>query len=318
MTAVTTGNGNTAVGHTAGDAIKTGKLNTVMGDNSGGAITNGENNVLIGANAGTGNLGTTKKSIIGGISNTLIGTGTAVNLPGATNRTVIGKGAIGKENNSVTLGNSSVTAVYASDDSEATIYAGGLNIGGTAVTSTAAELNLLDGASAGSNTTFGSGVLANVVEGSSTGNENVAIGYNALANNTTGYENTVVGYEAGYNATNSAIMVDKPRVTAIGFKAGKSNKGGNNTFIGHSANKQASSQSGSNATAIGYQATVAGSNAIQLGNSSVTSLTVGDGSANVTIYAGSIAQASDERLKKLIKPLVSYGLSYINKLSLYR
>ena len=42
-------------------------------------------------------------------------------------------------------------------------------------------------------------------------------------------------------------MVDKPRVTAIGFKAGKSNKGGNNTFIGHSANKQASTQNGSNA-----------------------------------------------------------------------
>ena len=43
--------------------------------------------------------------------------------------------------------------------------------------------------------------------------------------------------------------------------------------------------------------------------------TVGDGGAGVTIYAGSIAQASDERLKKLIKPLVSYGLSYINKLN---
>ena len=35
---------------------------------------------------------------------------------------------------------------------------------------------------------------------------------------------------------------------------------------------------------------------------------------SVTIYAP-IAQASDERLKKLIKPLVSYGLCYINKLN---
>ena len=73
---------------------------------------------------------------------TLIGT-TAVNLAGANNRTVIGKGAIGKANNSVTLGNSSVTAVYASDDSEATIYAGGLNLGGTAVTADATELIML-------------------------------------------------------------------------------------------------------------------------------------------------------------------------------
>ena len=145
MTTVTSGNGNTAVGSTAGDAIKTGIQNTVMGFNSGGAITNGGYNVLIGSNAGTGNDGTTKKSIIGGSNNTLIGTGTAVNLAGANNRTVIGKGAIGKANNSVTLGNSSVTAVYASDDSEATIYAGGLNLGGTAVTADAAELNYVEG-----------------------------------------------------------------------------------------------------------------------------------------------------------------------------
>ena len=72
----------------------------------------------------------------------------AVNLAGANNRTVIGKGAIGKANNSVTLGNSSVTAVYASDDSGATLYAGGLNIGGTAVSASAAELNILDGVTA--------------------------------------------------------------------------------------------------------------------------------------------------------------------------
>ena len=58
---------------------------------------------------------------------------------------MIGKGAIGKANNSVTLGNSSVTAVYASDDSGATLYAGGLNLGGTAVTTDAAELNYVDG-----------------------------------------------------------------------------------------------------------------------------------------------------------------------------
>ena len=39
----------------------------------------------------------------------------------------------------------SVTRVYAAQDAGATLYAGGLNIGGTAVTSTAAELNILDG-----------------------------------------------------------------------------------------------------------------------------------------------------------------------------
>ena len=146
-----------------------------------------------------------------------------------------------------------------------------------------------------------------------TGDKNVAVGHLALARNTTGYQNTVVGYEAGSNATNSAVMLDKPRVTAIGYQAGKSNKGGNNTFLGHSANKDASTSQGSNATAIGYQASVAGSNAIQLGNSNVTKLTVAGGDAD--IYANGLITPSDERLKKLIKPLVSYGLSFINKLN---
>ena len=38
--------------------------------------------------------------------------------------------------------------MYAAQDAGATLYAGGLNIGGTAVTSTAAELNILDGVTA--------------------------------------------------------------------------------------------------------------------------------------------------------------------------
>ena len=41
-----------------------------------------------------------------------------------------------------------MTRVYAAQDAGATLYAGGLNIGGTAVTSTAAELNVLDGVTA--------------------------------------------------------------------------------------------------------------------------------------------------------------------------
>ena len=47
--------------------------------------------------------------------------------------------------NSVTLGNDSVTAVYMGEDSGATVYAGALNLGGTAVTATAAEINYTDG-----------------------------------------------------------------------------------------------------------------------------------------------------------------------------
>ena len=63
----------------------------------------------------------------------------------AINQTMIGYGTDGQANNSVTLGNSDVTAVYMAEDSGATVYAAGLNLGSTAVTSTAAELNYVDG-----------------------------------------------------------------------------------------------------------------------------------------------------------------------------
>ena len=66
----------------------------------------------------------------------------------ASNQIVIGKGATDKENNYAVIGNADVTRVYAAQDAGATVYAGGLNIGGTAVSSTAAELNLLDGVTA--------------------------------------------------------------------------------------------------------------------------------------------------------------------------
>ena len=56
--------------------------------------------------------------------------------------------AIGQADNSVTLGDDNVTAVYMAEDNGATIYAGGLNIGGDALTSTITELNLLDGVTA--------------------------------------------------------------------------------------------------------------------------------------------------------------------------
>ena len=57
-----------------------------------------------------------------------------------------------------------VTRVYAAQDAGATVYAGGLNLGGTAVSSTAAELNLLDGGtSVGSSITIANsdGIIMN-------------------------------------------------------------------------------------------------------------------------------------------------------------
>ena len=132
----TTGNNNTAVGisalpnsSTANNNVSvggftlyntTGGGNTALGYYAGDVLTTGTNNVIIGYNS-------------------------EVSSSSASNQTVIGYEATAQANNSVTLGNSSVTAIYAAQDAGATLYAGGLNIGGTDVTSTAAELNIVDG-----------------------------------------------------------------------------------------------------------------------------------------------------------------------------
>ena len=110
--------------HTAegADALRStteGSANTALGYQAGDLITTGSNN-------------------------TLLGYGSDASANTATNQIVIGKGATGQGDNYAVIGNADVTRVYAAQDAEATLYAGGLNIGGTAITSSAAELNYVD------------------------------------------------------------------------------------------------------------------------------------------------------------------------------
>ncbi len=53
---------------------------------------------------------------------TFIGSETAGSVVNADNQIVIGKSAVGQANDSVTLGNASVTAVYMAQDKGATVY----------------------------------------------------------------------------------------------------------------------------------------------------------------------------------------------------
>ena len=103
--------------------------NVVIGSFAGSSITTGHHNICIGSgeNGGLAPQPSTESGV---------------------NQIVIGHNATGQANNSVTLGNADVTAVYCAQDSGATLYAGGLNLGGNAVTATAAELNILDGVTA--------------------------------------------------------------------------------------------------------------------------------------------------------------------------
>ena len=56
-----------------------------------------------------------------GSNNVVIGSGSDPSADG-TNQTVVGYGATGQANNSVTLGNADVTAVYMAEDKGATAY----------------------------------------------------------------------------------------------------------------------------------------------------------------------------------------------------
>jgi len=115
--AVTTAESNVAVGTNTLDELTTGGYNTAIGANALHALDGGETeNVAIGYNAGSNADGATNNICIG--SNALLSTGNG------TNQIVIGKDTTGVANNSVTLGNASVTDVYMAQDQRAKMHSG--------------------------------------------------------------------------------------------------------------------------------------------------------------------------------------------------
>ena len=111
---------NIAIGNYALDATSTNNSNqnVAIGHQAGTAVTTGDDNVLVGYQAG--------ETLAAGTNNTLIGSGAAAGATGATNQTAIGKSCTAvNTDNSVTLGNADVTAVYMAQDSGATVYAAG-------------------------------------------------------------------------------------------------------------------------------------------------------------------------------------------------
>lgn len=94
------------------------------------------------------------------------------------------------------------------------------------------------------------------------GHHNVAVGSGALYTNSGGNENTAIGNFALGNSLGD-------RNTALGFQSLTSNTVGTyNTAVGAFANVGAGNLT--NATAIGYGATVTASNKVRIGNSAVT------------------------------------------------
>jgi hypothetical protein len=123
LDALTSGSGeNTAVGYGSLGALQTGAYNTAIGNSALSAMDGSEsNNVAIGRSAGY--------NIDGGENNVFVGRSTQGSSATANNQNVFGYHAAGVADNSVTLGNENVTAVYMNQNSGATVHAGGLLVG---------------------------------------------------------------------------------------------------------------------------------------------------------------------------------------------
>jgi hypothetical protein len=102
-----TGVNNTALGAGALSSVTTGARNTGLGYYAGSSVT-GSDNTLIGRSVGS--------TLTSGTDNILIGSGADVSASGAVNRTVIGKGATCTTDNTVKIGNDSVTDVHFGND----------------------------------------------------------------------------------------------------------------------------------------------------------------------------------------------------------
>jgi hypothetical protein len=170
----------------------------------------------------------------------------------------------------------------------------------TAVGSLAAQY-MKDGAG---NSAFGYKALKGNTTQHIWGNENTAIGANALSNVvTTTSRNTAVGYNALLNTTGDNNV-------ALGYNAGNSITTGTfNTIIGADANVSSGSGTITNSTAIGGGASVSASNTIQLGNDFISSV-----STKGTVYSNGAALTSDQRLKTNINS-ISGGLFTVMQLN---
>ena len=220
-----------------------------------GAVAN-----LSGTNTGdqttiTGNAGTVTNGVYTVGDQTIAGTKT-FNKDIVVNSVVIGKGGNTLADN-IAIGNGA--------------RSGNINTGGNA--------NIAIGTDAQKNNTgFYNVSVGNVNLVNGSGDENTALGYTVMANNTSGMRNTGVGLFSFYQNTTGNYN------TAIGHGSlGLNTTGSYNTALGTSADVATNNLT--NATAIGYGASVNASNSIQLGNTSVTNVkTSGTITADAVTY----------------------------------
>ena len=284
--AITTQGGNVAIGYNAGNDLTDtshGSNNVFIGSNAGGPIESGQGNtVFVGASAGANN---TKGQVVGigtnalksntGAGNTAVGYGAGKNNTSGSGNTYIGT-STGEWANQSTTSDNTLVGAYSG---KSTSFEG---INNTTLGADAGYFmeecnnNVLIGRHAGraikndsSNVIIGKDAAA---DNEHVGDQNVAIGTNALNNinaGTAGVDtrNVVIGYSSG-----STIV-----------------EGTQNTLLG--ALTQPSGANTSNEIVIGYDVDGLGANKAVIGNASITNIAPG---ANGTVSLGDDTRGFEE------------------------
>ncbi len=293
---------NTAVGY---EALKgsspagnnTGQFNTALGDEALWSNTEGQSNTASGRGA--------LRSNTEGDYNSAYGVHALYSNTTGNQNTAMGRAAL-----YTNVANSRITAIgymamyYANNDLV------GVPVYNTAVGYEALRGSTTPGNNTGQNNTA---VGDQALYGNTSGSFNTACGYQTLYSNMTGIYNTAGGEAALYSNTNgsrntafgiASLYYNESGSynTVFGRRAGHSNETGSNiTCIGNDADVQYTALT--NAMALGNGALVDASNKVVIGNSEVTSI---GGYAPWTDF-------SDGRYKKNIREDVP-GLDFIRQL----
>ena len=148
---------------------------------------------------------------------------------------------------------------------------------------------------------------------------NIAIGYNALAVGGGG-NNTAVGHNA-WGGSGSQVVLGTNNVFLGAYTLQTTSgsypvQSSNNTFLGAYTDYVTGTTNITNSTAIGFSAQVSTSNTIQLGNSSVTGLTIGNGGLQTSSnFANLYYNQSNGQLSVATSSLSSsnnFGQFYVN------
>ena len=236
LSAVTTGDNNTAIGHNALTVNEGGNRNTAVGKNALKSNTSGITNVAMGSSALERNTTANSNTAVGHASSYLLNSGqnnvslgyessknaTSANQnviigsganpsadTGTSNQTVVGYGATGQANNSITLGNADVTAVYMAQDQGATVYAAGVDITGSSGL-------ILENDETITNSTDGT-IL---IDGKADFNDNAITGYGADLQTESGTTKTLAAADNGtiiVCSSSSAITITVPSSLPSGF-----------------------------------------------------------------------------------------------------